>query len=76
MKDFDSYMKWWSEEGHQKVSYGIRIRPDGSIIKTPKSKGMGIGVSKLQPITSVTVKVGRNDKCPCKSGKKFKKCCM
>jgi tetratricopeptide (TPR) repeat protein len=27
-----------------------------------------------QPITSV--KVGRNDPCPCGSGKKYKKCCM
>ena len=23
-----------------------------------------------------TVKIGRNDKCPCGSGKKFKKCCL
>jgi uncharacterized protein YecA (UPF0149 family) len=23
-----------------------------------------------------TVKVGRNDPCPCGSGKKFKKCCL
>lgn len=22
------------------------------------------------------VKIGRNDKCPCDSGKKFKKCCI
>jgi len=25
---------------------------------------------------SKSEKVGRNDKCPCGSGKKFKKCCM
>ena len=23
-----------------------------------------------------TIKTGRNEFCPCKSGKKFKKCCM
>lgn len=28
-----------------------------------------------QPLTRVTPKVGRNDPCPCGSGKKFKKCC-
>jgi len=28
------------------------------------------------PIISGEEKVGRNDKCPCGSGKKFKKCCM
>ena len=27
------------------------------------------------PIVRATVKVGRNDPCPCGSGKKFKKCC-
>lgn len=28
------------------------------------------------PIRSGKVKVGRNDLCPCGSGKKFKKCCL
>jgi preprotein translocase subunit SecA len=28
-----------------------------------------------QPIQRTTAKVGRNDVCPCGSGKKFKKCC-
>ena len=23
-----------------------------------------------------TYKIGRNEKCPCKSGKKYKKCCL
>lgn len=31
-------------------------------------------VNREQPKTT-NVKVGRNDKCPCGSGKKFKKCC-
>jgi uncharacterized protein len=29
-----------------------------------------------QPITNPLRKVGRNDPCPCGSGKKFKKCCL
>ena len=29
-----------------------------------------------EPVISGEVKVGRNDRCPCQSGKKFKKCCM
>lgn len=33
-------------------------------------------ISTLQPYTRTTEKVGRNDPCPCGSGKKFKKCCM
>ncbi|WP_461538039.1 YchJ family protein [Spongorhabdus nitratireducens] len=32
------------------------------------------GLTPLPPAVSVTV--GRNDPCPCGSGKKFKKCCM
>jgi SEC-C motif-containing protein len=28
-----------------------------------------------QPLTRATPKVGRNEPCPCSSGKKFKKCC-
>jgi hypothetical protein len=31
---------------------------------------------KLHPIQREQKKVGRNDPCPCGSGKKFKKCCM
>lgn len=41
--------------------------PDASI-EIPESK------DKLQPIT-VGNKTGRNDSCPCGSGKKYKKCC-
>jgi preprotein translocase subunit SecA len=29
-----------------------------------------------EPEPSVSRKVGRNDPCPCGSGKKFKKCCL
>ncbi len=29
----------------------------------------------LEPIRRETPKIGRNDPCPCKSGKKYKKCC-
>jgi len=30
---------------------------------------------KLQPMRRETEKVGRNDLCPCGSGKKYKHCC-
>lgn len=30
---------------------------------------------KLQPVVALLPKVGRNDLCPCGSGKKYKKCC-
>lgn len=28
------------------------------------------------PIQRVRGRIGRNDPCPCRSGKKFKKCCL
>jgi preprotein translocase subunit SecA len=31
---------------------------------------------KLEPIRNMGPKVGRNDPCPCGSGKKYKQCCM
>lgn len=33
-------------------------------------------LDKLMPITNEFKTVGRNDPCPCGSGKKFKKCCL
>ncbi len=32
--------------------------------------------AKLEPIRNLTPRVGRNDPCPCGSGKKYKQCCM
>ncbi len=34
------------------------------------------GNQKIEPIRNRTPKVGRNDPCPCGSGKKYKNCCM
>ena len=31
---------------------------------------------KVQPRQNTQKKIGRNDPCPCESGKKFKKCCL
>jgi uncharacterized protein YecA (UPF0149 family) len=30
----------------------------------------------IAPYVRATLKVGRNDPCPCGSGKKYKKCCL
>ena len=35
----------------------------------------GDGTLKKQPVRNAGKKVGRNDPCPCGSGKKYKKCC-
>ncbi|QDU96853.1 preprotein translocase subunit SecA [Lignipirellula cremea] len=36
----------------------------------------GGGDDKIEPIRNRGKKVGRNDPCPCQSGKKYKNCCM
>lgn len=40
----------------------------------PKTKGGGVGNQKIQ-VKRNDPKVGRNDPCPCGSGKKYKQCC-
>ncbi len=44
-------------------------------LKAPSRLGSGLGLYGTQPVRRETPKVGRNDPCPCGSGKKFKKCC-
>ncbi|MFC1571791.1 SEC-C metal-binding domain-containing protein, partial [Candidatus Margulisiibacteriota bacterium] len=45
----------------------------------PKPKSVTYGAPQKQSSKQSTVKsvrVGRNDPCPCGSGKKYKKCCL
>ncbi|MDL2294766.1 SEC-C domain-containing protein, partial [Ruminococcaceae bacterium OttesenSCG-928-D13] len=45
-------------------------------VATPTSEGAGgDGSVRKQPVRNAEKKVGRNDPCPCGSGKKYKKCC-
>lgn len=56
--------------GTDAVSRGPLIQPAG----TPPSS-RAAAVSPLPPPLPEVRKIGRNDPCPCGSGKKFKKCC-
>ncbi len=47
-----------------------RNTPQGS-----KASGRGAAPEKLEP-HQVEAKPGRNESCPCGSGKKYKKCCL
>jgi len=49
------------EVAHFKIEDGTWFFVDGQLVK--------------QTLRRSTPKVGRNDPCPCESGKKFKKCC-
>src|SRR6202023_2399241 len=48
----------------------IRAKQDAAIQGSQQSD------KKIEPIRNRGDKIGRNDPCPCGSGKKFKNCCM
>ncbi len=58
--------------------YSVRLRTNQEVkrerVATGLTEGHGDGTVKKQP-RRVQGKVGRNDPCPCGSGKKYKKCC-
>jgi preprotein translocase subunit SecA len=53
------------------VAGGVREQQDAAIAGSQRSPER-----KRQPVRNLAKKVGRNDPCPCGSGKKFKACCM
>ena len=57
--------------------YSVRLKSDQEVkrerVATGITEGRGDGSVKKQPRR--VQKVGRNDPCPCGSGKKYKKCC-
>ena len=53
------------------ASGGVRRQQDAAIAASERSTE-----KKREPVRNVGKKVGRNDLCPCGSGKKFKACCM
>jgi preprotein translocase subunit SecA len=53
------------------ASGGIRAQQEAAI-----AASKGGGDHKAEPVRNTGRKVGRNDPCPCGSGKKFKACCM
>jgi preprotein translocase subunit SecA len=50
---------------------GVREQQEAAIAASQRSPE-----KKQEPVRNVGRKVGRNDPCPCGSGKKFKACCM
>ena len=54
--------KWTEEMPEASAYYEKHLRSDGSV--------------KGETVHRTLAKVGRNDPCPCGSGKKFKKCCI
>lgn len=75
-------MKWRDSFDHVKEVI-IRLdligkKPMNLMTDEEKQAMLAVGylVRKLPPFKSSTNKIGRNDPCPCDSGKKFKQCCL
>jgi len=49
--------------------------PKGPVAAAPGANGQNPMAPRLNTVVRKEVKVGRNDPCPCGSGKKYKKCC-
>ncbi|WP_462323017.1 DUF1186 domain-containing protein [Halochromatium sp.] len=68
-------MEWWACFELDNEERRARQLPTGGKVQTALP-----GIDAPQAIQQVpsakTVKVGRNDPCPCGSGKKYKKCCQ
>ncbi len=62
-----------------KMLLTVRVRTQEEVkreqVAKPTAASAGDGSEKRQPVRAAGKKVGRNDPCPCGSGKKYKKCC-
>lgn len=47
----------------------------GAYTRALKDAFVDAASGKLKPVTRAGSRIGRNDPCPCGSGKKYKKCC-
>jgi hypothetical protein len=69
---FPEYERWHKEELDIRDNLEHQMKELTSEGGTPLMDDMP---SRFVPIENEGAKVGRNDPCPCGSGKKFKKCC-
>lgn len=81
VEGFDMFEEMTAEIQEDTVKMLMRVRPQEKIQRkevariTGTSGGDSGGTGKPQPVVKKEKKVGRNDPCPCGSGKKYKKCC-
>ena len=59
----------------------VQLRTNQEVKREKVAKETGTAAAsksevKKQPVRNSAKKVGRNDPCPCGSGKKYKNCCM
>jgi preprotein translocase subunit SecA len=63
-----------SENLRQTADQGVPVAAGGGEMQQAAGQAQGEG-AKVKTIVRETERVGRNDPCPCGSGKKYKKCC-
>ncbi len=65
---------------HMSLRFGISLeyewRPDSKMGEETRNLPQASNLSEAIALQAQSGKVGRNDPCPCGSGKKYKKCCM
>jgi len=73
----DELRSTWKETAaiHEEASSATLPEPGQPAGGLPEAAGDTRGVQAAEPIRNLGQKVGRNDPCPCGSGKKFKNCC-
>ena len=73
----DELRSTWKETAaiHAEASSATLPDPGQPPAGQPEAAGDSRGVQAVEPIRNLGQKVGRNDPCPCGSGKKFKNCC-
>lgn len=66
-----------AEDGLPKFGLNLRFPWEQNAVMDAATKGMATGGAIPSPGAMFKrAKIGRNDPCPCGSGKKFKKCCI
>ena len=85
------HCEWRQEKQKANSWFGLAIRPDGSILLAVEliealniHKQIAPELSNARPSHPTNMasglkasrKIGRNERCPCSSGKKFKHCCI
>jgi hypothetical protein len=60
-------------EGEGRLGGGRAL---GATLRAMRERYRSLAGGKRPPVKNVATKLGRNDPCPCGSGKKYKKCCL
>jgi len=70
---FDAFQSMIYSIKEDVVRYILRVR----VVQKPEERKMFVnqGEDTVKKPVKVGEKIGRNDMCPCGSGKKYKKCC-